>query len=140
MTEVAENNEVPNFNGYEGDILAWTDMLRDKHGWSTEMFNNVLPEFVTFVDFDHLLIIHNNPKAYYTRETLQKISDMIDTYQTGRWLFSWAEVHDDAHRFVRDGEEYEGSDMYGTVGYTMDLTVRPLATDEEIPVKGKENV
>ena len=134
--EIAEN-KAPNFSGFEGDIFAWTDLLREKHGWLVEMGDRLMPEFTTFVNFDKRMLAHNNPKAYHTRQTLQNISDMIDGGAEGRWLFWWEEVRDEAHKFVRDGAEYEGSDLFGTVGYTMELSVRQMADDEEIPLAGK---
>ncbi|MND37653.1 hypothetical protein D3C80_283440 [compost metagenome] len=124
--------KVPNFSTFEGDIFAWLEVLENEHSWLTNTGFNFLPEFNTYVNFDGKILGHNNPKAYHTRETLQKISDMIGAGTTGCWLFWWEEVRDEAHKFVRDTEEYAGSDLFGTVGYTMELFSRKMADNEEI--------
>ena len=129
--------KVPNFSQFEGNIFAWFKTLRREHGWEINTRSR-MPEFTTLVHFDNKMgpkgMAHNNSKAHYTRLTLQKVSDMIDAGQSGRWLFWWEEVHDEAHKFVRDTEEYVGSDLFGTVGYTMELFCRKLAWDEAAPI------
>lgn len=54
--------------------------------------------------------------------------------QTGRVLFHWEEIRDEAHRHVRDDEECKGTELYGTIWYSREMFQRELAEGEEPPV------
>jgi len=115
---------------FTNDIWAWEEMLK-QDGWVVQFFERVLPEFTTFVDFDKKLLTANVPKAYHMKQIM---ASMLDTLfaggAQGRWLYQWKEVQDDAHRNVRDGDEWkDDKDYYMTVWYSMELYIRELDVD-----------
>nr|DAF93741.1 MAG TPA: hypothetical protein [Myoviridae sp. ctshb19] len=126
---------------FTNDIWAWEEMLKEQ-GWIVQLYDNIMQEFATFVNFDNKMLCNNNPKAYYTQKAMEAILDRLfaDEPATGRWLFYWEEVHDEAHRHVRDGAEWEGSEDYGTVWYSMELRVREILVGEDIPLRAKDAV
>ena len=119
---------------YTDDIWAWEDMLKD-NGWIVQLYDTVMQESATFVNFDKKLLTNNNRKAFHTQKAMSAILDKLFAGNaTGRWLFYWEEVNDEAHRHVRDGDEYKGSDDYMTEWYSMELYSRQMGADEDIPL------
>lgn len=121
---------------FTNDIWAWSEML-EQMGWMVELYDNQIPEFSTYVNFDKKLLTNRNVKAFHAQKALAQIIDDMFAGKTGRWFYYWEEVQDDAHRHVRDGDEYKDSEHYMTVWYSMELRVRELADDEEIPLAPK---
>lgn len=122
---------------FTNDIWAWQEML-EQSGWIVQLYDNIMQESATFVNFDKKLLTNNNVKAFHTQKAMSDIIDCIFAGHTGRWLFYWEEVHDEAHRHVRDGGEYKDSEDYMTVWYSMELYARELADGEDIPLKPVE--
>jgi len=118
---------------YTGNIWDWEEWLKSE-GWDVKLHDKTLPEFHTYVDFDNKVLRNNNVKAYHAHYALKAIVGNIYAKETGRVLFYWEEVHDEAHRHVRDGEEYEGSADYGTVWYSREMYSRVLTEGELPPV------
>ena len=122
---------------YTDDIWNWEEMLVGM-GWSVDLYGGFTPDFSTFVDFDQKFMINRNVKAYHTKTAMAAVLDKLFSGATGRWLFYWEEVHDEAHMRIRDGKEYEGSDMYGTTWYSMELYVREVLDSENLPTQPVE--
>jgi murein L,D-transpeptidase YafK len=124
---------------FTNDIWAWQEML-EQSGWEIQLYARHIAVFTTFVDFDAKLIVNNNPKAFHAQGALREIVDRIFADAKGRWLFYWEEVHDEAHRHVRDGDEYKDSPYYMTVWYSMELRVREMAEGEDLPLPSAEEI
>jgi hypothetical protein len=122
---------------FTNDIWAWQEMLEDM-GWIVQFYDQIIPEFTAFVNFDKKLLTSNVPKAYHMQQMLAQIIDRMFEGATGRFLYEWKEVHDDAHRRVYDGDEYKDSEYYMMVWYAMELFSREMADDEDIPAKPVE--
>lgn len=124
---------------FTNDIWAWQEML-EQDGWIVQFYDNVMPEFSAFVNFDKKLLTANIPKAYHMQKTMSAMLDVLFAGSaTGRYLYEWKEVHDDAHRHVRDGDEWkDDKEYYMSVWYSMELFVREMKPDEDIPVAPKE--
>lgn len=123
---------------FTNDIWAWQSMLEES-GWIVQLYDNIMQESATFVNFDKKLITNRNVKAFHTQKALAQIIDCIFAGHTGRWLFYWEEVHDEAHRNVRDGDECkEDPEYYMSVWYSMELYARELGETEDIPLKPVE--
>lgn len=118
---------------FTNDIWAWQEML-EQMGWTVQFYSRVLPEFTTFVDFDKKLLTANVPKAYHMQRTMEHIIDLLFWSEaTGRYMYEWKEVHDEAHRRVYDSDKYKDSEYYMMVWYAMELFPREMAPDEESP-------
>lgn len=119
---------------FSSDIWAWQEML-EQMGWAVKFYEYSLIEFTMTVDFDEKILRANIPKAYHMQKTMAPAIDSMFAGQTGRWFYEWKEVHDDAHRHVRDGDEWkDDKDYYMTVWYSMELYVRGIMAGEEFPV------
>jgi len=118
---------------FTNDIWAWQEML-EQSGWIVQLHDNVMQESATFVNFDKKLLTNRNVKAYHAQKALALIIDHMFEGKTGRWLYYWEEVHDEEHRHVRDGDEYKDSEDYMSVWYSMELNVREVPVDEDIPL------
>jgi hypothetical protein len=119
---------------YTAGIWDWEALLKDE-GWQVDIYNNKIVEFSTLVDFDNKILLNRNPKAYHAHHAMKAALDMKFNGGTGRWLFYWQEVHDEAHRHIRDGDEYKDSEYYMTEWYSMELYSRELNPEEEFPVE-----
>jgi hypothetical protein len=118
---------------FTNDIWAWQEML-EQTGWIVQFHDRVMPEFVAFANFDKKLLTAHIPKAQHMHRTMVQILDQMFAGATGRFLYEWKEVHDDAHRQIRDGDEWKDvPEYYMSVWYSMDLFVREMAPDEDIP-------
>lgn len=123
---------------FTNDIWAWQEML-ESMGWIVQFYDNLLPEFTAFVNFDKKLLTANIPKAYHMQRAMAQIIDRMFEDATGRHLYEWKEVQDEAHRQVRDGEEWkDDAEYYMTVWYSMELFVREMAADEDLPTQAVE--
>jgi hypothetical protein len=119
---------------YTGNIWDWEEWLKSE-GWDVTLYDKVLPEFHTYVDFDNKVLRNNNVKAYHAHYALKAIVERIFAGTTGRVLFYWEEVHDEAHRHVRDGDEWKDDpDYYMSVWYSREMYFRELNADEQPPV------
>ena len=105
------------------DIWAWEEMLQAA-GWSVDLYDRDIAEFSTFVDYDAKVLRNNNPKAFHTQHAMDQILIYAFDGATGKYLFYWEEVHDEAHRNVRDGDEWKGTELYMSVWYSMELRVK----------------
>lgn len=118
---------------FTNDIWAWQEML-EQMGWTIKFYEYGLIEFTMTVDFDEKILRANIPKAYHMQRTMASAIDSMFEGQTGRWFYEWKEVHDDAHRHVRDGDEWkDDKEYYMTVWYSMELYVREIQEGEEFP-------
>lgn len=124
--------ETGNEGDYTSSIWTWEEML-ESMGWDVQLHNRTVKEFCTYVDFDNKVLLNNNPKAYHAHQAMNAALIKLFEGCVGRWLFYWEEVHDDAHRHVRDQPEWEGSELYGSVWYSMELHERELKADEAFP-------
>lgn len=124
---------------FTSDIWSWQEML-EHDGWIVQFYDNIMPEFSAFVNFDKKLLTANIPKAYHMQKTMSAMLDVLFAGgATGRHLYEWKEVHDDAHRHVRDGDEWkDDKEYYMSVWYSMELYVREMTPEEDIPVAPKE--
>ena len=111
-------------------IQEWLEGL----GWSVTLYDKQLPEFHTFVDYTNKVLRNNNVKAYHARLALRAVAANVMVNERGRVLFYWEEIRDEAHRNVRDQEEWKGTELYGTVWYDRELHSREMEDDEEPPV------
>jgi hypothetical protein len=119
---------------FTNDIWAWQEML-EQSGWVVQLYDNSMQESATFVNFDKKLITNRNVKAYHAQKALSLIIDHMFEGKTGRWLYYWEEVHDEAHRHVRDGDEWKDDpEYYMSVWYSMELYVREVQDGEDIPL------
>ena len=117
---------------YTSDIWTWEKLLIQE-GWNIDLYNGKITEFSTLADFDNKILLNNIPKAYHAYHGMKAALDMKFSGASGRHLFYWQEVHDEAHRHIRDGDEYKDSEYYMTEWYSMELYARELKEDEEFP-------
>lgn len=123
---------------YSGNIWDWEEWLKQE-GWTVDMYNKTLPEFHTYADFTNKVLRNNNVKAYHAHYALKAVIANIYAEETGRFLFYWEEVHDDAHKNIRDQEEWKGDELYGTVWYSREMYSRELTEGEEPPIADHSN-
>lgn len=117
---------------FTNDIWAWEEMLKEM-GWEVNLMDRAMEEFNSYVDFDARVFSNHNVKAGHAHKAMDSMLAMMFAEVKGRWLLYWEEVHDDAHKHVRDHEEWKDSDLYMTVWYSRDLFVRELKDGEEYP-------
>lgn len=117
---------------FTADIWEWEEWLK-LEGWTVDLGDKTLPEFHTYADFTNKVLRNNNVKAFHAHYALKAVIGNIFAGETGRILFHWEEIQDEAHRHVRDGEEWKGDELYGTVWYSREMFQRELADGEEPP-------